>query len=138
MKATKAMKATTVMKAMKAKRLNVRNKLGKFSKRDYGKTVKIGGKTYDFVMVEAAKIGTKGQGDGRISRADARLICKAARPSGDGRSTYDAVEKATMAYIRKTYKFTPAGDKAVRSFIARQAGKQAARVKAMKAMKAMK
>merc|ERR1719499_136898 len=129
-KAMKAMKATTVMKAMKAKQLNMRNKLGKFSKRDYGKTIKIGGKTYDYVMVEAAKIATKGQGDGRISRADARLLCKAARPSGDGRSTYDAVEKATMAYIRQKYKFTPAGDLAVRRFIAGQAGKQASRTKA--------
>eukprot|EP00419_Tripos_fusus_P008394 CAMPEP_0172677082 /NCGR_PEP_ID=MMETSP1074-20121228/14427_1 /TAXON_ID=2916 /ORGANISM="Ceratium fusus, Strain PA161109" /LENGTH=123 /DNA_ID=CAMNT_0013494861 /DNA_START=72 /DNA_END=443 /DNA_ORIENTATION=- len=123
------------MVAMKAKQLNTRNKLGKFSKRDYGKTIKLGGKTYDHVMIEAAKIATKGKGDGRVSRADARLICKAARPSSDGRSTYDATEKATMAYIRKTYKFTPAGDQAVRAFIASQAAKQAQRTKHKKAMK---
>merc|ERR1719229_837312 len=124
------------MKGPKAKKLVTRSKKGKFTKKDYGKTIKIGGKSYDYVMIEAAKIATKGAGDGRVSRKDARLICKAARPSGDGRSTYDATEKATMAYIRKTYKFTSAGDKAVRKFIAGQAGQQAKRTKAMKAMKA--
>mmetsp|Transcript_56987 Transcript_56987/g.114372 ORF Transcript_56987/g.114372 Transcript_56987/m.114372 type:complete len:136 (-) Transcript_56987:201-608(-) len=129
---------TKAMKAMKAKKLVSRNKLGKFSKRDYGKTIKIGGKKYDMVMIEAAKIATAGQGDGRISRSDARLLCKAARPSADGRSSYDAVEKATMAYIRQKYKFTPAGDSLVRHFIAGQAAKQASRTKAMKAMKSMK
>merc|ERR1719350_1750948 len=123
------------MKAVKVKQLITRNKRGKFSKADYGKTVKIGGKTYDHVMIEAAKIATTGKGDGRISRADARLICKAARPSGDGRSSYDATEKATMKYIRKTYKFTSAGDQAVRAFIASQAAKQAQRTKHKKAMK---
>eukprot|EP00413_Alexandrium_margalefii_P006768 CAMPEP_0204512506 /NCGR_PEP_ID=MMETSP0661-20131031/987_1 /ASSEMBLY_ACC=CAM_ASM_000606 /TAXON_ID=109239 /ORGANISM="Alexandrium margalefi, Strain AMGDE01CS-322" /LENGTH=130 /DNA_ID=CAMNT_0051517625 /DNA_START=100 /DNA_END=492 /DNA_ORIENTATION=+ len=126
------MAAMKVMKAMKAKQLVQRGKLGKFVKRDYGKTVKIGGKTYDLVMIEAAKIATKGAGDGRISRSDARLLCKAARPSADGRSSYDAVEKATMAYIRKTYKFTAAGDAAVRRFISGQAAKQALRTKAKK------
>merc|ERR1719325_146184 len=120
---------------MKGKQLITRSKKGKFTKKDYGKTIKIGGKSYDYVMIEAAKIATKGAGDGRVSRGDARLICKAARPSGDGRSTYDATEKATMAYIRKTYKFTPAGDKAVRTFIAIQAAKQAKRTKKKKAMK---
>merc|ERR1719210_221873 len=122
MKVKKAMKA-----AMKEKKLTVRDKLGKFTKVDYGKKVTIGGKAYDYVMVEAAKIATAGKGDGRISRNDARLLCKAARPSGDGRSTYDDTEKATMAYIRKTYKFTKEGDETVRKFIAIQAAKQAKR-----------
>ncbi|OLP74141.1 hypothetical protein AK812_SmicGene46408, partial [Symbiodinium microadriaticum] len=40
-----------------------------------------------------------------------RTILKAADiavtgPTTDGRSTYSAIEKATMAYVRKTYKFT--------------------------------
>ena len=123
------------MKTMKAKTLVTRGRGGKFSKKDYGKTVKIGSKTYDYVMIEAAKIAVAGAGDGRISRGDARLLCKAARPSGDGRSSYDEREKATMAYIRKTYKFTPAGDHAVRRFISGQAAKQALRTKAKKTMK---
>merc|ERR1719223_685366 len=91
--------------AMKKKTL-VQRKKGKFVKRDFQKTVKIGGKTLDFMMLEAAKIATSGKGDGRISAGDAQLICKAARPSTDGRSTYDKLEKATMAYVRKTFKFT--------------------------------
>merc|ERR1711920_324076 len=123
---------------MKSKRLVTRNKLGKFTKKDYGKTVKISGKTYDMVMIEAAKIATSGKGDGRISSDDARLLCKAARPSADGRSSYDAIEKTTMAFIRQKYKFTKAGDKAMRRFIAFQAAKQASRTKAKKAMKAKK
>merc|ERR1712039_831934 len=102
---------------------------------DYGKTVSVGGKKYDYVMLQAAKVATEGKGDGRISRADARLLCKAARPSADGRSTYDKLEKATMAYIRSKFKFTASGDQAVRAFIAKQAGQRAKRTKAKKAMK---
>merc|ERR1719150_748659 len=116
----------------KVKQLVQHGKGGKFVKKDYSKTVTIGGKKFDQMIIEAAKIATRGQGDGRISRADARLICKAARPSADGRSSYDELEKASMAYIRKTFKFTPAGDQAVRKFIAIQAAKQATRTKAKK------
>merc|ERR1740129_125794 len=130
----KAMKATKVMKGMKvmkAKQL-VQRKLGRFTKRDYGKTVAIKGKKYDFMILEAAKIATSGKGDGRISEKDARLICKAARPSTDGRSTYDKLEKATMAYVRKTFKFTKSGDKTVRRMMAALAAKQGQRTKAKK------
>merc|ERR1719468_1482417 len=123
------------MKGKKVKQLYQKGKKGKFTKKDYGKKVKIGGKQYDQMMIQAAKIATSGQGDGRISRKDARLICKAARPSADGRSSYDELEKASMAYVRKTFKFTPAGDQAVRAFIAGQAAKQATRTKAKKAAK---
>mmetsp|Transcript_47056 Transcript_47056/g.105810 ORF Transcript_47056/g.105810 Transcript_47056/m.105810 type:complete len:137 (+) Transcript_47056:69-479(+) len=129
--AMKPMKAAKAMKAMKAKQL-VQRKAGKFAKKDYGKTVTIGGKTYDYLIIEAAKIATKGKGDGRISEKDARLICKAARPSADGRSTYDVLEKATMAYVRKTFKFTPSGDKTLRSMMASLASKQAQRTKSKK------
>merc|ERR1719231_2118946 len=40
-----------------------------------------------------------------------------------------------MAYIRKTFKFTGAADKLLRSGIAKLAAKQAKSTKAMKAMK---
>merc|ERR1719150_2677962 len=116
----------------KVKQLVQHGKGGKFVKKDYSKTVTIGGKKFDQMIIEAAKIATRGQGDGRISRADARLICKAARPSADGRSSYDKLEKATMAYVRKNYKFTPAGDKALRHAMASLASKQAQRTKAKK------
>mmetsp|Transcript_5286 Transcript_5286/g.12737 ORF Transcript_5286/g.12737 Transcript_5286/m.12737 type:complete len:125 (+) Transcript_5286:78-452(+) len=119
------------------KRLVARGKKGRFKKRDWSKTIKVGGKKLDYMILEAAKTAVAGKGDGRISRTDSRLICKAARPSGDGRSTYDKVEKDTMAYIRKKFKFTKAGDAAVRQFIRGQAAKEAARTrKAKKAMKA--
>eukprot|EP00409_Alexandrium_fundyense_P005410 CAMPEP_0185908336 /NCGR_PEP_ID=MMETSP0196C-20130402/8645_1 /TAXON_ID=2932 /ORGANISM="Alexandrium fundyense, Strain CCMP1719" /LENGTH=54 /DNA_ID=CAMNT_0028628547 /DNA_START=114 /DNA_END=275 /DNA_ORIENTATION=+ len=54
------------MVAMKPmKQLVQKNKLGKFTKRDYGKKIKIGGKQYDQMMIQAAKIATSGKGDGR-------------------------------------------------------------------------
>merc|ERR1712050_447180 len=107
---------------------------GKYRKIDYGRVKTIKGKKYDRTILKAADIAVKGKGDGRISEKDAKMICKTCRPTTDGRSTYDCMEKATMAYVRKTYKFTKSGDKAVRKFIAKMAGKQAKHTKAMKAM----
>merc|ERR1712087_83257 len=65
-------------------------------------------------------------------------IFEATRPDLTGRSTYDKLEKSTMAYIRKTGNFTDAAKKELAKLIAKAAGKQAARTKAMKAMKAAK
>merc|ERR1719240_1214934 len=112
------------MKAMKALPAG-------FAKKQYGKTITIGGKKYDALMIETARYAVKG--DGVISMADAAHLCKAARPTGDGRSTYDEVEKATMAYIRKNFKFTEAADKKVREFIAKMGAAQAQRTLAKKA-----
>ncbi|CAJ1355717.1 unnamed protein product [Effrenium voratum] len=120
------------------KKLTSRNTKGQYRKIDYGRVKTIKGKKYDRTILKAADIAVKGAGDGRIAEKDAKLICKACRPTADGRSTYDTMEKSTMAYVRKNYKFTKAGDKAVRSFIAKMGAKQAARTRAMKAMKAMK
>merc|ERR1712066_377976 len=92
---------------------------GKFRKIDYGRVKTINGKKYDRTILRAAQLAVKGVGDGRISTADAKMICKAVRPTTDGRASYDKMEKATMAYVRKTFKFTPAGDKAVRAFISK-------------------
>merc|ERR1719171_2345505 len=112
MKAMKAITAASPMKAMKA--------LPKgFAKKQYGKTITIKGKKYDALMIETARYAV--QGAGVISMADAAHLCKAVRPSEDGRSTYDAIEKDTMAYIRKNFKFTTAADKKVRAFIAKHA-----------------
>eukprot|EP00929_Paragymnodinium_shiwhaense_P102167 TRINITY_DN6534_c1_g1_i1.p1 TRINITY_DN6534_c1_g1~~TRINITY_DN6534_c1_g1_i1.p1 ORF type:complete len:140 (+),score=46.99 TRINITY_DN6534_c1_g1_i1:132-551(+) len=132
------------MKAMKrlVSRATKGKKKGQYRKIDYGRVKTIKGKKYDRTILKAAEIAVKGAGDGRISQTDAKMICKAVRPSTDGKSTYDPMEKATMAYVRKNFKFTKAGDNAVRTFIAKMGGKQAARTKAMKAamkvMKAMK
>merc|ERR1711862_705424 len=73
-----------------------------------------------------------------ISVADAKQIFEATRPDLTGRSTYDKLEKSTMAYIRKTGNFTDAAKKELAKLIAKAAGKQAARTKAMKAAKAKK
>merc|ERR1712166_558000 len=102
-------------------------------KKAWEKSVKIGGKAYDKAMIDAAKYGAKG--DGVISMADSKLLLKAARPSGTNKDSYDAMEKATMAYIRKNFKFTGAADKLLRSSIAKLGAKQGKATKAMKAMK---
>merc|ERR1712113_757268 len=71
-------------------------------KANWGKTVKIGGKVYDDAMIKAVKYALKGKNDHAISKADVKLIFKALAPSGQkGNSTYDKIEKATSAYIRK-------------------------------------
>merc|ERR1719428_2836532 len=100
-------------------------------KKAWEKTVKIGGKKYDKAIIDAAKYGARG--DGVISMADSKLILKAARPTGTNRDSYDAMEKATMAYVRKNFKFTAAADKLLRGSIAKLGAKQATATKAMKA-----
>ena len=105
------------------------------SKKNWGKKVKIAGKEYDKPMIDAAKYGAKR--DGVLSMADSDLILKAARPDGTMRSSYDKLEKSTMAYIRAKFKFTDAADKKLRAGIAKLAAKQAVHTK-KKAMKAMK
>jgi len=129
---TKAMKVMKVMK--KPKKMHSRTKIARGAK-NWQKTVKIGGKNYDKAMIDAAKYAVKNEKNKIVSMADAKLILQAARPTKGGRSTYSTVEKATMAYIRKKYKFTDAANKQLRHGIAVLAGKQSARTKAMKAMK---
>lgn len=67
----------------------------------------IAGKRFDREMLEVAEVATAGQGDGRISKADAEKLLAAVK---DGNS-YTDVEKATMAHIRDNYKFTDEADK---------------------------
>merc|ERR1719456_2028642 len=99
-----------------------------------GKTIKVGGKgPFDKEMILAARRATRGAKNVLVSKDDAKQIFEAARPTGNtGQSTYDKVEKATMAFIRKTYKFTPEADALLRSLVAKAAGQQAKRTKAMK------
>ena len=72
------------MKRKKVKQLCHKGKKGKFTKKDYVKKVKIGGKQDDQMMIQAANITSSNKGDGRISRSDAHLLCKLARASADG------------------------------------------------------
>merc|ERR1712039_564549 len=100
------------------------------------KTVKIGGKKYDHEMILAARRATRGSKNVVVSKDDAKQIFEAARPVGNtGRSSYDKIEKATMAYIRKEYTFTDAADALLRKMVAKAGGAQAKRTKAMKAKK---
>merc|ERR1712003_309809 len=136
-------KAMKTMKAMKV--LVDRAKSGKFAKVNYNKTITIKGKKYDKMMIVAARAASKGKGDGRISEKDVAMLAKATRPGGMGKdkkgkekakgnATYDKMEKATMAYIRKNFKFTAKADAKLRKFIRHEAGQQGAK-KAMTAKK---
>merc|ERR1711920_81613 len=122
------------MKAMKATKKGVLKRI-KLQK-SLSKTVKIGGKKYDKEMILAAKRATRGSKNVLVSMDDAKQIFEAARPVGStGRSTYDKIEKGTMAYIRKKYKFTAAADALLRKMVVKAGGAQAKRTKAMKAKK---
>merc|ERR1719456_1344938 len=105
-----------------------------------GKTVRVGGKgPFDKEMILAARRATRGSKNVLVSKDDAKQIFEAARPTGtSGQSSYDALEKNTMAYIRSKYKFTDAADKLLRKMVAKAGGAQSKRTKAMKAMKVMK
>jgi hypothetical protein len=127
------------LRSMKLKRLYAKVQAGKgkgqFRKVDLDRVRTIQGVKYDRSIIKAAEIAVKGEGDGRISEKDAKMICKAVRPTADGRSTYDGMEKRTMAYVRRNFKFTAAGDQALRHFIAKMGAKQGARTKAKKGAK---
>lgn len=70
----------------------------------YYTTIK--GKKYDRKLIELADSVTQGKGDGRISLQDARLILHDVMDA----NSYTQIEKSTVQYIRKNYKFTQAAD----------------------------
>ena len=70
----------------------------------------IDGVNYDRQMLEIADESVAGQGDGRISLADAEKLLAAVKDN----NAYTDIEKATMRYIRDNYKFTPEADTAFR------------------------
>ncbi len=73
----------------------------------------INGVKYDKGLLDAADKAIKGQGDGRISLADARKLLKQIKDA----NKYTAIEKTTMAYIRDNYKFTDEADSWLRTEI---------------------
>merc|ERR1712137_702749 len=130
-KAIKRLQISIATKAMKATKQGVLNRIK--TQKSFGKTIKVDGKHYDKEMILAARRATRGAKNVLISMDDAKQIFEAARPTGNtGQSSYDKVEKATMAFIRSKYKFTPEADKLLRSLVAKAAGQQAKRTKAMK------
>ena len=75
--------------------------------------VTIDGVKMDNDLVEAAKTAIAGRGDGRISKDDAvELLAKVK----DGNS-YTDIEKDTMEYIRKNFKWTEEADEWFRTEI---------------------
>lgn len=66
----------------------------------------IDGKKYDGELLELAEKLTAGTNDGRISKADAEQLYNAVK---DGDS-YTDIEKDSVAYIRKNFKWTDAAD----------------------------
>merc|ERR1719399_2560805 len=125
----KAMKA---MKAMKATKAGVLKRIK--TQKSLSKTIKVGGKgPFDKEMILAARRATRGGKNVLVSMNDAKQILEAARPTGHtGQSSYDALEKKTMAFIRSKYKFTDAADKLLRKVVAKAGSAQAKRTKAMK------
>merc|ERR1719517_62667 len=122
------------MKAMKAIKKGVLKRIKK--QKSLSHTVTVGGKKYDKEMILAAKRATRGAKNHLVSKDDAKQIFEAARPAGNtGRSSYDKIEKATMAYIRKKNKFTEAADALLRKMVSKAGGAQGKRTKAMKAKK---
>lgn len=66
--------------------------------------VTIDGQQLEKELLELAKHHTTGRGEGQLSRDEVAELFKSAR---DGVAV-TAIEKATLAYIRKTFPFTEA------------------------------
>lgn len=77
----------------------------------YYKTIE--GKKYDGEVIDLAEKLTSGVGDGRISMDDAKQLFDAV---ADG-DAYTDIEKDTIAYVRKNYKWTDAADEWFRAEI---------------------
>lgn len=73
----------------------------------------IDGKKMDAGLIEAAESAVAGQGDGRISKADAEKLLSLVKDGGQ----YTDVEKNTLAYLRDHLKWTEEADAWFRSEI---------------------
>jgi hypothetical protein len=73
----------------------------------------IDGQKYDKEILDLADKLTDGQGDGRLSVADADQLLAAVK---DGDS-YTDIEKDTIKYVRENYKWTDAADEHFRTEI---------------------
>ncbi len=71
-----------------------------------GYYVTIDGKKMDKELIDAAKEAVAGRGDGVISVEDAKVLFEKVK---DGDS-YTDIEKTTMDYIRKNYKWSEKAD----------------------------
>ncbi len=80
----------------------------------------IDGKKYDKALLEAAEKAVEGVNDGRISVEDAKILLENVK---DG-NTYSDIEKATIAYIRKNFKWTEKADQWFRTEIRKWAAEK--------------
>ena len=64
-------------------------------------------------LIDAAKEALAGRGDGRISMDDATILLEKVKD----KNTYTDVEKDTMEYIRKNFKWTDEADEWFRTEI---------------------
>ena len=78
----------------------------------------INGKKYDGELLDLATELTAGAGDGRLSLADSKLLYEKVNDA----NSYTDVEKDTIAYIRKNFKWTEVGDEWFRNQIRMWAG----------------
>jgi hypothetical protein len=67
----------------------------------------INGKKMDGAIIAAADEAVSGSRDGRISKADAGKILKVSKDAGQ----ITDVEKTTLTYVHKNYKWTEASEK---------------------------
>ncbi|MDX1960516.1 MAG: hypothetical protein SFU98_18240 [Leptospiraceae bacterium] len=86
----------------------------------YYTTIK--GKRYDKELLDLTESLVAGRGDGRISLKDAEKLLAKVKDA----NSYTAVEKSTMEYIRKNFKFTPEADAYFRTEIRKWAGTKTA------------
>ena len=82
----------------------------------------IDGKKYSRRLLDCADELVAGKGDGRISEDDAAKLYDTLENDGK----YTDLEKDTVAYIRKNYRWTDAGDAYLRGAIRSWAGKRGA------------
>jgi hypothetical protein len=78
----------------------------------------IDGKKMDGHLLDLANKAVNGQGDGRISMDDSKLLLNAVTDGG----IYTDVEKETMEYIRSNFKWMEGADEWFRSQITSWAG----------------
>jgi len=78
----------------------------------------INGKKYDAELLELAKELTEGAGDGRLSKSDAEKLYSKVNDA----NSYTDIEKDTIAYIRKNFKWTDLADEWFRTEIRKWAG----------------
>merc|ERR1719262_209185 len=99
------------MKGMKATKKGVLKRIK--TQKSLGKTILVNGKKCDKEIILAFRRATRSSAGNKgknvlVSVNDAKQIFEATRPDNTGRSTYDKIEKNTMAFIRTQGEWTDA------------------------------